>query len=79
MIEGKHLQSMIPKEEIIEMIPKNRAEDQTLSQMVEQYEARVISQILIRYKGNKTLTAKSLGISLRSLYYKLEKYNINDD
>jgi transcriptional regulator with PAS, ATPase and Fis domain len=27
-------------------------------------------------KGNKSLTARKLGISLRSLYYKLDKYNL---
>jgi transcriptional regulator with PAS, ATPase and Fis domain len=27
-------------------------------------------------KGNKTATAKTLNISVRNLYYKLEKYNI---
>jgi len=80
LIEGKHLQSIIVcNEDVLDNIPKSSPNDQTLSQMVEQYEAKVILQTLIKYKGNKTLTAKSLGISLRSLYYKLEKYKISDD
>jgi PAS domain S-box-containing protein len=50
--------------------------NQTLSELVEHYESKVISQTLTRFNGNKTLTAKELGLSLRNLYYKLEKYNI---
>lgn len=50
--------------------------NQTLSELVENYESKVIEQTLIRLNGNKTLTAKTLGLSLRNLYYKLEKYNI---
>jgi transcriptional regulator with PAS, ATPase and Fis domain len=29
---------------------------------------------LERNKGNKTKTAKDLGISIRALYYKIERY-----
>jgi PAS domain S-box-containing protein len=50
--------------------------DLSLAEMIEQYESKVISQSLSRYNGNKTLTAKALGLSLRNLYYKLEKYKI---
>jgi PAS domain S-box-containing protein len=49
---------------------------QSLGEMVEHYESKVISQTLCRLNGNKTLTAKALGLSLRNLYYKLEKYGI---
>ncbi|WP_102274634.1 sigma-54 interaction domain-containing protein [Cytobacillus massiliigabonensis] len=50
--------------------------DQTLTQLVEQYEERMILKTLQEKDGNKTLTAKSLGLSVRNLYYKLEKYGI---
>jgi PAS domain S-box-containing protein len=50
--------------------------NQSLSELVENYESKVISQTLIRNKGNKTLTARALGLSLRNLYYKLEKYGL---
>jgi PAS domain S-box-containing protein len=50
--------------------------NQTLSELVENYESKVLEQTLIRFNGNKTLTAKTLGLSLRNLYYKLEKYKI---
>ncbi|MFK9093211.1 sigma 54-interacting transcriptional regulator [Bacillus salipaludis] len=50
--------------------------DQSLSEMMEEYEAKIIQQTLLRLNGNKTLTAKTLGLSVRNLYYKLEKYNL---
>jgi len=50
--------------------------DQSLSEMLDEYEAKIIQQTLLRLNGNKTLTAKTLGLSVRNLYYKLEKYNL---
>lgn len=50
--------------------------NQTLAQLVEQYEERMILKTLKEMEGNKTMTAKSLGLSVRNLYYKLEKYGI---
>jgi PAS domain S-box-containing protein len=47
-----------------------------LEEMVEQYEAMIIEQALRKYNNNKTATARALGISIRNLYYKLEKYGI---
>ena len=52
-------------------------ENKTLSDLVEGYEKVIIEQTLRKLEGNKTLTAKSLGLSVRNLYYKLEKYNLN--
>lgn len=52
---------------------------QTLAQLVEQYESRKILQTLQQMRGNKTLTARYLGLSVRNLYYKLEKYGIAND
>jgi PAS domain S-box-containing protein len=76
-IQEKHIQSLetevtTKENEVIEVSVK----DQKLSTLVEEYEGRVITEILHKYDGNKTQAAKVLGISLRSLYYKLEKYNI---
>jgi PAS domain S-box-containing protein len=53
--------------------------DQPLSSMIEEYEARIIQQTLIQSNGNKTLTAKKLGLSVRNLYYKLEKYKLENN
>jgi transcriptional regulator with PAS, ATPase and Fis domain len=49
---------------------------QSLSDLLDDYEAKIIQQTLTRLNGNKTLTAKTLGLSVRNLYYKLDKYNI---
>ncbi|WP_071395704.1 sigma-54 interaction domain-containing protein [Bacillus tuaregi] len=48
----------------------------TLAEMVEDYEKNIIARTLMKHSGNKTMTAKELGVSLRNLYYKLGKYNI---
>lgn len=48
----------------------------SLSKMVEEYEKNVITHMLKKHQGNKTATARALGISLRNFYYKLEKYQI---
>ncbi|WP_017755709.1 sigma-54 interaction domain-containing protein [Calidifontibacillus oryziterrae] len=47
-----------------------------LSSLLEEFEAEIIQTVLIRNNGNKTKTANDLKISLRNLYYKIEKYNI---
>ncbi|WGS65788.1 sigma-54-dependent transcriptional regulator [Marinitoga aeolica] len=41
---------------------------------LEEMEREVILKALKKYNGNKTKTAKALGISLRALQYKLKKY-----
>ncbi|WP_285768861.1 sigma 54-interacting transcriptional regulator [Peribacillus sp. SI8-4] len=48
----------------------------TLSEIIDQYEAEIIEQAVHTYNGNKTLTAKALGISVRNLYYKMEKLKL---
>jgi PAS domain S-box-containing protein len=48
----------------------------SLNDQLDDFEKRVIKDTLEVNNGNKTKTAKSLGISLRNLYYKLEKYNL---
>ncbi|MED3624410.1 sigma 54-interacting transcriptional regulator [Neobacillus thermocopriae] len=50
--------------------------DRPLSEMLDEYEAKIIKHTLQRFKGNKTQTAKALGLSVRNLYYKIEKYNL---
>lgn len=50
--------------------------EETLAEAVERVEAEVIKNSLEIHEYNRTKTAKALGISLRSLYYKMEKYNL---
>ena len=54
-------------------------QDKSLSAMIEEYEAGIIEQTLFSLNGNKTLTAKTLGLSVRNLYYKLEKYKLENN
>ena len=51
--------------------------DKDLETLLADFEKRIIEQTLREQNGNKTKTAKILGISIRNLYYKLEKYNLN--
>ncbi|MGF2617012.1 sigma-54-dependent transcriptional regulator [Rossellomorea vietnamensis] len=50
-----------------------------LASMLIQYEKNIIKEVLEHNKGNKTAAAKSLNISVRNLYYKLEKHKIESD
>jgi transcriptional regulator with PAS, ATPase and Fis domain len=48
----------------------------TLENIVEKAEQGYIAQVMKECANNKTKAAKLMNISLRSLYYKLEKYNM---
>jgi transcriptional regulator with PAS, ATPase and Fis domain len=61
--------TLVPSPESIEV-------EGDLQQVVNEYEKNVIVQTLKKFAGNRTKAAKALGISIRSLYYKMEKYNI---
>lgn len=50
----------------------------SLSDLVESYERQLIQQTLSAFKGNKAATAKKLNVSLRTLYYKIEKLGIEE-
>lgn len=76
-IDVQHLPSLY-KEEQVE-VKKSYAmmeeEGKVLDDFVTEFEGNMISEYLSKFDGNKTKTAKALGISVRNLYYKLEKYN----
>ncbi len=55
---------------------KKNNDVKTLAQKVMEYEKQEIIIALQKHLGNKTATAKSLGLSIRNLYYKMEKYKI---
>jgi PAS domain S-box-containing protein len=79
LIDVKHLPELKNKFKSTKVHYKEnpeQIENRPLSEMVEQYEAHIIQQTLNRLNGNKTLTAKTLGLSVRNLYYKLEKYKL---
>lgn len=51
-------------------------EKSTLASMMDDFEQTVLETALRENSGNKSITANRLGISLRSLYYKLEKFDL---
>jgi len=69
-LERKELSPQLPREQAIQPPGKS------LKQVVEEAEKNYILQELARCHGNRTDAAKKLGISLRNLYYKLEKLGI---
>lgn len=78
-IDGKHipaLQLPIKESKVQEMPAFVHNNEEKLADAVERIEAEVIKHSLEVHDYNRTKTAKALGISLRSLYYKMEKYNL---
>jgi PAS domain S-box-containing protein len=59
--------------------PMDLSKDENLATLLERYEANLIRHTLKKYNGNKTKASRHLGVSIRSLYYKLEKYNIENN
>jgi transcriptional regulator with PAS, ATPase and Fis domain len=61
---------------------KNIAEaplpEKSLTDRLDEFEKELLIEALKTFDGNKTRAAKSLGISLRNFYYKLEKYGIDE-
>nr|WGD68836.1 helix-turn-helix domain-containing protein [Bacillus subtilis] len=51
-------------------------EGEKLSVAVEKFEAHLIQQTLEKHHFNRTKTAKALGVSIRNLYYKMDKYGL---
>ncbi|QHE52897.1 sigma-54-dependent Fis family transcriptional regulator [Pontibacillus sp. HMF3514] len=49
----------------------------TLQDSLDAYEKKVLMEAFRANQFNKTQTAKSLGISIRNLYYKMDKYGID--
>ncbi|MCM3710941.1 sigma 54-interacting transcriptional regulator [Sporosarcina luteola] len=84
MIFMKHGYAVIREEDIRRSLSTNEVkagdvalpEISTLATVMDDYERTVLEKALAEHDGNKSLTANRLGISLRSLYYKLEKYKL---
>ncbi|OEH94569.1 sigma 54-interacting transcriptional regulator [Bacillus solimangrovi] len=91
VINMKFNESVIDKKHIPELLVNLQSEKETeqtvhigegnsLAKIVENYEKKVINETMIKCKGNKTKVAKMLNISIRNLYYKLDKLkNDNND
>jgi PAS domain S-box-containing protein len=84
MIFMKHGSTAIGEEDIRRSLFTNEVktgedvlpEISTLASVMDDYERTVLKKALDEHDGNKSLTANRLGISLRSLYYKLEKHKL---
>jgi len=50
-----------------------------MPQTIQDMEKKMIIETLKRNKGNRSATARELGISIRTLYYRLSKYNIENE
>ena len=77
LAKGTVVQTEQLPEEIKEAGQASRQQDfmgTTLSESVELLETRMIKDILDKTSGNREKAAKMLGISLRSLQYKIKKY-----
>jgi PAS domain S-box-containing protein len=75
-VEDFHLPEFVAGSARPNVKQQNDTPMETLSAQLSRHEADIIMDTLARFKGNKTLTAKSLGISVRALYYKLEKLGL---
>ena len=52
-------------------------DDQPLKQTIGKFEREVLRRALARHSGNRKETAHRLGISERTLYYKMEEFKLN--
>lgn len=80
LITIKHLPSLLGAAQDQNMDDKMiiRIEDQNLDHNVKQFEKAFIMEVLESNQNSRELTAKSLGISLRTLYYKLKQLGIEE-
>lgn len=73
-LNSRYENEYIESKHIIPVTTENK--DISLEEVSRQAEKQAIINSLNKYKGNKTQVAKALQISLRTLYYKIEKYDI---
>ncbi len=71
VIEKHHLPTFEKQESKLAEVPFGN-----LKSLLEEYEKEIIIKALRENKGDRTKTARMLGISIRNLYYKLERYGI---
>jgi transcriptional regulator with PAS, ATPase and Fis domain len=68
--------SIITSSHVPETIETKENSSGTLKELVEEYEKKIIMEILEVCHGNKTEASKKLGLTVRNLYYKLDRYGI---
>lgn len=75
IIENKHLQE---KGGVKSSKEKDEFELGSLKELLEAHEKKIIKRALKEFKDDKEKVAKVLGISVRTLYYKIEKYKLQN-
>ncbi|GIO21852.1 sigma 54-interacting transcriptional regulator [Oceanobacillus sp. J11TS1] len=75
-IEASHLPELQTNKATIHQDNEQVEEPLKLQEALDRYEKRYLEKVYQQCNKNKTKTAKALQISVRNLYYKLEKYQI---
>ncbi len=78
VIKEEHLPQLIDNKfnKVSNCLVANEEIFTNLSNVINKAESEYIKNVYLNFNKNKTETAKKLEISLRSLYYKMEKYKI---
>ncbi|QHS22690.1 sigma-54-dependent Fis family transcriptional regulator [Virgibacillus sp. MSP4-1] len=79
-IKAKHIPKFtgrMKSESPEEKIPGHDIGGMTLQDALNEYERQVLIRVLEENQYNKTKTASRLGVSIRNLYYKLDKHSID--
>ena len=74
VIKVTHIKGVFENHEKRSQLPEGK-----LSVLMDGYEREVIKAVLDKCSWNKTKASNELGISIRSLYYKLEKHGLADN
>src|SRR5690625_329135 len=77
IIEINHLPTLNKNNNVVAETKQKDFKQVSLQHAMEEYEKGFISNVYKNNDFNKTKTAKKLDISVRNLYYKLEKYNLD--
>lgn len=76
VINYHHLPNLQMESKVVREQNSKIVKEQTLQDAMEQYEKEYIYHIYKENNFNKTKTAKKLNISVRNLYYKIDKYEL---
>ncbi len=78
---AKHPLPLLKEDKIelpeVKPISSTSLEDHSLKEIIEETEKKLIIKALEKTDDNRTEAAKRLGIAVRSLYYKMDKYGID--
>jgi PAS domain S-box-containing protein len=77
LVDDSHMLKTI-KNESSEEYMYDMEDNLKLSEVLDYYEKMYIEKMLKKNKGSKNLTARTLDISNRTLFYKIKKYDINN-